>query len=107
MGQSKIKSLFDFYRNSALIFQEDLFGWDQAFHDIREPELIREKKIIVHDDPLVDIIDESQPFDPRYFRPLMVTLRVAIHHITAHLLHVSLTHYRTVKVQMNVVLAFG
>ncbi|CAF5223796.1 unnamed protein product, partial [Rotaria magnacalcarata] len=26
-------------------------------------------------------------FDPRYFRPLMVTLRVALHNITAHLLH--------------------
>ncbi len=59
------------------------------FHDIREPELIREKKIIVHDNPLVDIIDESRPFDPRYFRPLMVTLRVALHNITAHLLHVN------------------
>ncbi len=59
------------------------------FHDIREPELIREKKITVHDDPLVDLIDESHPFDPRYFRPLMVTLRVALHNITAHLLHVN------------------
>lgn len=59
------------------------------YHDIREPDLIRDKKIIVHDDPLVDIIDESLPFDPRYFRPLMVTLRVALHNITGHLLHVN------------------
>jgi len=59
------------------------------YHDIREPELIREKKIIVHDDPLTDIIDESHPFDPRYFRPLMVTLRVALHNITANLLQVN------------------
>ena len=58
------------------------------FHDIREPDLIREKKIIVHDDPLVDLIDLTYPFDPRYFRPLMVTLRVALHSITAHLVHV-------------------
>jgi hypothetical protein len=58
------------------------------FHDIHEPDLIREKKIIVHDDPLVDMIDENQPFDPRYFRPLMVTLRVALHNVTFHLLHV-------------------
>ena len=56
------------------------------YHDIHEPDLIREKTIIVHDDPLVDLIDESQPFDPRYFRPLMVTLRVALHSMTIHLL---------------------
>ncbi len=55
------------------------------FHDIREPDLINEKKIIIHHDPLID----TQPFDPRYFRPLMVTLRVALHNITAHLLHVK------------------
>ncbi|CAF1000290.1 unnamed protein product, partial [Adineta steineri] len=67
--------------------KENLFGWDQMFHDIREPELIREKKIIVHDDPLDDIIDESYPFDPRWFRPLKATLRVALHNITAHLVH--------------------
>lgn len=65
--------------------KENLFGWDQMYHDIREPEMIREKKIIVHDDPLVDLTDESQPFDPRYFRPLMVTVRVALHNITAQL----------------------
>jgi len=69
--------------------KENLFGWDQMYHDIREPDLIREKKIIVHDDPLVDLIDESTAFDPRYFRPLMVTLRVALHNITAHLVHVK------------------
>ncbi|UJR36630.1 hypothetical protein I4U23_029350 [Adineta vaga] len=67
--------------------KENLFGWDQMFHDIREPDFIREKKIVVHDDPLVDMIDESQPFDPRYFRPLMVTLRVALHNMTLHFLH--------------------
>jgi hypothetical protein len=59
------------------------------FHDIREPDLIREKKIIFHENPLDDITDESRPFDPRYFRPLMVTLRVALHNITAHLVHVN------------------
>ncbi|CAF4861270.1 unnamed protein product, partial [Rotaria magnacalcarata] len=42
---------------------------------------------MVNDDPLLDIIDANQQFDPRYFRPLMVTLRVALHNITAHLLH--------------------
>ncbi|CAF0932679.1 unnamed protein product [Adineta steineri] len=67
--------------------KENLFGWDQMFHDIREPELIREKKIIVHDDPLHDIIDESYPFDPRWFRLLKATLCVALHNITAHLVH--------------------
>ncbi|CAF4962750.1 unnamed protein product, partial [Rotaria magnacalcarata] len=67
--------------------KENLFGWDQMYHDTREPELIRDKKIIVHDDPLVDIIDENHPFDPRYFRPLKATLRVALHNITAHLVH--------------------
>ncbi|CAF1559534.1 unnamed protein product, partial [Rotaria sordida] len=67
--------------------KENIFGWDQVFHDIHEPELIREKKIIVHDDPLVDIIDETYPFDPRYFRPLMATVRVALHNITGHLIH--------------------
>ncbi|CAF4971055.1 unnamed protein product, partial [Rotaria sp. Silwood1] len=67
--------------------KENIFGWDQMYHDIHEPELIREKKIIVHDDPLVDIIDETIPFDPRYFRPLMATLRVALHNITGHLIH--------------------
>jgi len=72
-----------------LLFKENLFGWDQMFHDIHEPDLINEKKIIVHHDPLIDMIDETQPFDPRYFRPLMVTLRVALHNITAHLLHVK------------------
>ncbi len=65
------------------------------FHDIHEPDLINEKKIIIHHDPLIDIIDESQPFDPRYFRPLMVTLRVALHNITVHLLHV--TKFRFIK----------
>lgn len=60
------------------------------YHDIREPELIRANKIYVADDPLDDIIDDTVPFDPRYFRPLMVTLRVALHSITAHLLHVKL-----------------
>jgi hypothetical protein len=59
------------------------------YHDIHEPNLIREKKIIVHDDPLIDIINESQPFDPRYFRSLMVTLRVALHNLTANLVHVG------------------
>jgi hypothetical protein len=59
------------------------------FHDINEPDLIRKKQIIVNDDPLMDIIDESRPFDPRYFRPLMVTLRVALHNTTAHLVHVK------------------
>jgi hypothetical protein len=59
------------------------------FHDIREPDLINEKKILVHDDPLIDMIDENQPFDPRYYRPLMVTLRVALHNMTLHLLHVK------------------
>ncbi len=72
-----------------LFHKENIFGWDQMFHDIREPELIREKKIIVHDNPLDDLIDETHPFDPRYFRPLMVTLRVAAHSITAHLIHVN------------------
>ena len=67
--------------------KENLVGWEQMYHDICQPEMIREKKIIVHDDPLVDLIDESQPFDPRYFRPLMVTLCVALHKITAHLTH--------------------
>lgn len=70
--------------------KENLFGWDQTYHDIREPDLIREKKIIVKDDPLIDMIDETKPIDPRYFRPLMVTLRVALHNITLHLLHVNL-----------------
>ncbi|CAF4445999.1 unnamed protein product, partial [Adineta steineri] len=70
--------------------KENLFGWDQMFHDIHEPDLIRDKKIIVHDDPLIGMIDENQAFDPRYFRPLMVTLRVALHNITFHLLHVLL-----------------
>jgi hypothetical protein len=60
------------------------------FHDIHEPESIREKKIIVHDDPLIDMIDESRPFDPRYFRPLMVTLRFALHNMTVHLIHVKI-----------------
>ncbi len=59
------------------------------FHDIREPDVIREKKIIVPDDPLVDMIDENKPFDPRYFRPLKVTLRVALHNVTFQLLHVK------------------
>lgn len=60
------------------------------YHDITEPDLIRENKIIVNDDPLIDMIDETQPFDPRYFRPIMVTLRVALHNITGHLIHVKL-----------------
>jgi len=76
------------------------------YHDIREPELIREKKIIVHDDPLTDIIDESHPFDPRYFRPLMVTLRVALHNITANLLHVNeikiLVFFCSFKKEINI-----
>ena len=59
------------------------------YHDIREPDLIRENKITVHDDLLFDVIDEARPFDPRYFRPLMVTLRVALHNITGHLIHVK------------------
>ncbi|CAF4065238.1 unnamed protein product, partial [Rotaria sp. Silwood2] len=69
--------------------KENLFGWDQMYHDINEPELIREKQIIVSDDPLVNMIDENHQFDPRYFRPLMVNLRVALHNITAHLIHHS------------------
>ncbi|CAF3490546.1 unnamed protein product [Rotaria socialis] len=67
--------------------KDNLFGWNQVYHDIHESELIRQNKIIVNDDPLLDMIDENQPFDPRYFRPLMVTLRVALHNITGHLLH--------------------
>ena len=59
------------------------------YHDIQEPKLIHQKKIIVYDDPLVDIIDETHPFDPRYFRPLMVTVRVALHTLTVHLVHVK------------------
>jgi hypothetical protein len=62
------------------------------FHDIHEPDLIREKKIIVSDDPIVDMI-ENKPFDPRYFRPLMVTVRVALHNITVQLLHVKFEIY--------------
>jgi len=69
------------------------------FHDIREPDLIHEKKIVVHDDPLIDIIDEDQPFDPRYFRPLMVTLRVALHNITSHLLHVKIKIFILIKIK--------
>jgi hypothetical protein len=69
------------------------------FHDIREPDLIHEKKIFVHDDPLIDIIDEDQPFDPRYFRPLMVTLRVALHNITSHLLHVNIKIFILIKMK--------
>lgn len=34
--------------------------------------------------------DEIQIFDPRHFRPLMVSLRVALHQITVQLLHVNL-----------------
>ncbi|CAF3740732.1 unnamed protein product [Rotaria sordida] len=67
--------------------KENLFGWDQMYHDIHEPDLIRENKIIIPDDPLVNMIDEDCPFDPRYFRPLMVTLRVALHNITVHLIY--------------------
>lgn len=59
------------------------------YHDINEPDLIRKNKMTVNEDPLADIIDENHPFDPRYFRPLMVTLRVALHNITAHLIHVN------------------
>ncbi|CAF3832703.1 unnamed protein product [Rotaria sp. Silwood1] len=58
---------------------ENIFGLNQMYHDIHEPDTIREKKIIVYDDSLVDIIDEIYLFDPRYFRPLMATLRVALH----------------------------
>ena len=72
-----------------IVLKENLFGWDQVFHDIYEPNLIREGKIVVPDDPLVNMIDENKPFDPRYFRPLKVTLRVALHNITVHLLHVK------------------
>lgn len=57
--------------------------------DAHEPELIREKKLIIHDDPLVYITDENHPFDPRYFRLLKATLRVTLHRITAHLVHVD------------------
>jgi hypothetical protein len=63
------------------------------YHENREPKLIREKKIIVNDDPLIDMIDETRPFDPRYFRPLKVTLRVALHTMTVHLLHVNSRFY--------------
>lgn len=77
--------------------QENIFGWDQMYHDIREPQLIRDGKIVVHDDPLVDIIDETHPFDPRYFRPLMATLRVALHNITAHLVHVMRRNFIPVE----------
>ncbi|CAF1031213.1 unnamed protein product [Adineta ricciae] len=79
--------LHGFFLKKLWWVKENLFGWDQSFHDIREPDLIRENKIVVHDDPLIDMIDESRPFDPRYFRPLMVTLRVALHNVTLHLLH--------------------
>jgi hypothetical protein len=81
------------------LIKENIFGWDQMYHDICEPELIREKKIIVNDDPLTDIIDESRPFDPRYFRPLMVTLRVALHNITSHLLHVNRKIFILIKMK--------
>ncbi|CAF3397517.1 unnamed protein product [Rotaria sp. Silwood1] len=67
--------------------KENLFGWDQMYHDLNEPELIHENKITIPDDPVVNMIDENRSFDPRYFRPLMVTLRVALHNITAHLIY--------------------
>lgn len=85
----KVKDYVPIEDHKSSIFQENLFGWDQIFHDINEPTLIREKKIIVHDDPVTGMIDETQPFDPRYFRPLMVTVRVALHNITAQLLQVQ------------------
>ena len=68
--------------------KENLFGWDQMFHDIQEPDLIRAKKLVVPDDPLMASVDLDRPFDPRSFRPLMVTVRVALHNLTIHLLHV-------------------
>ena len=72
-----------------LVFiKENLFGWDQVFHDLKEPDLIREKKLIIPEDPLMTDVDPDQPFDPRTFRPLMVTVRVALHNMTIHLLHV-------------------
>ena len=55
------------------------------FHDIREPQLILEKKLPTQDIP----IEEIQPFDPRHFRPLMATIRVALHNLTIHLIHVK------------------
>lgn len=72
-----------------VFIKENLFGWDQVFHDLKEPDLIREKILIISEDPLMTDVDPNQPFDPRSFRPLMVTVRVALHNITIHLLHVS------------------
>ncbi|CAF5220089.1 unnamed protein product, partial [Rotaria magnacalcarata] len=40
--------------------KDNLFGWNQVYHDIHEPELIRQNKIMVNDDPLLDIIDANQ-----------------------------------------------
>ena len=57
------------------------------YHDISEVDPNREKKSSSTIE--IDPIDENQLFDPRYFRPLMVSLRVALHQITVHLIHVN------------------
>ena len=74
---------------SALRSQENLFGWDLMYHDIHSSDLLREPKVSFQPDPLDSTPEEHAAFDPRLFRPLMVNLRVALHQITLHLIHVS------------------
>jgi hypothetical protein len=74
---------------SAHRSQENLFGWDLMYHDIHSSDLLREPKVSVQPDPLGSTLEEQAAFDPRLFRPLMVNLRVALHQITLHLIHVS------------------
>ena len=76
-----------------VIRKENLFGSNQVYHDINEPDFIRENKIVTQDDLCIHTIDDSYTFDPRNFRPLMVTLRVALHNITAHVIHVKIIFF--------------
>ena len=74
---------------SAHRSQENLFGWDLMYHDVHSSDLLREPKVSFQPDPLDSTPEEHAAFDPRLFRPLMVNLRVALHQITLHLIHVS------------------
>lgn len=79
MAQSKEKrdewKLICFLRFSFV--EDNLFGWNQNLHDLDETE-----------SPTIVEIAEK-PFDPRTFRPLSVSLRVALHKITGQLIHVG------------------
>jgi hypothetical protein len=68
--------------------KENLFGWDQVYHDINEVHTKEQEN--KSDATSSTIIDNNQTFDPRDFRSLAVSLRVALHTITAHFIHVRL-----------------